>query len=403
MDVNAPASSRQISAHPLQNVDPELLDDEQLAEVAATVTTSAVTELCDQILAEPAPDTEADLEQGDVDLHLFSEADAHAALASVADESGVEEDNALFVLAKDPASTPTSAGDFVARYSKVNVVSGRTFANAYLQLDDDVLQETSVIGGSRDMPTLMLHKCCKTPGCLYAAIRIEELLLHEKQCSQERLDQIRADRSKLADVAAELACSYEGCNYVPAPGSVAKSAKQMLEDHVKNNHKYVPKPCAHGCEPEKLYYTTHTMRNHLVTKHSSRFPARCSYLECTNTTAFAKLSGLKRHIRTTHKLDDEEMVAYLPPPEPIRKYVDGQQCWIGSCDSEPRDRIAMGKHLRSDQHNVSVEEAAAEVDAMAQFDTIVVQPKPRKKAAMSTGQINRATGGEPVRKKAKRS
>ncbi|KAI6788227.1 hypothetical protein KC361_g9166 [Hortaea werneckii] len=131
-DVNIPATNASKAAapyHPLQNVDPALLTEDKLADVAATVPTPAADELYSTVFPESALGSNAVADKDNIDsnknnatavLDVFSNADAQAALQSLADKSGAEEDEALFVTDENPAPIYSTAEIFITTYSKVN-------------------------------------------------------------------------------------------------------------------------------------------------------------------------------------------------------------------------------------------------------------------------------------------
>ncbi|KAK9246717.1 hypothetical protein V1506DRAFT_505362 [Lipomyces tetrasporus] len=140
----------------------------------------------------------------------------------------------------------TSAYDFIRAYSKINIVSKHTFALAWKRYCEgstsfqDSIGQYSMTGNSRDDPTPMEHNCKKTQGCLFNAIRLDEVAQHEIYCNEALV--IKKNSVK------KFACSWDGC-------SRAFATNKELVEHSRRVHRFDPKPCPHACEPGKLYQT----------------------------------------------------------------------------------------------------------------------------------------------------
>lgn len=401
-DVNIPTTNASKAAapyHPLQNVDPALLTEDELADVATTVPTPAADELYSTVFPESAlgSNAEADMDNIDSDknnatavLDVFSNADAQAALQSLADKSGAEEDEALFVTDENPAPIYSTAEIFITTYSKVNEVSTQKLACAWESSDNDVIAKATethcISGGSREPPRPKIHTCNKTPGCEHTSYALEYLKVHEVVCSPELVARFTTAVS-LADETSAYACIYDGCDYKPAPGTNLAS---VLRSHVLKMHLFEPRPCKHGCDPATVYNTKASYDNHVVKTHVSGYPARCIFPGCTSTAIYSTKQALERHLTNAHKLEVfGEREPYLPPPKPKYEYVADQTCWINGCEQELHDRTAVIRHLKSAKHDMTLEEAQASYDANAQFNMVAGTHARPKKRAFSAREVER--------------
>jgi predicted transcriptional regulator len=393
LDVNtSTTTAHKAVAHPLQNVDPSLLTEGDIAEVAAAVTTSAATELCDMVFQESEPEVQPGMETTTLQ-DVFDNPDTQSALRSLTDESGLEEDEALFVDDRIPATT-YSGSEFVAAYSKINIVNNHHVGRAWhLANAEDIakaMETCCMFGGSRDEPTPMIHKCSKTPGCTFTSYAPDYFKSHQSLCSQERMDRF-ATALSVVDESDAYACTYEGCGYKPAPGT---DQKQQLGTHIRTTHTFVPKPCEHGCDPETLYNNYNMYRNHLMKMHDPKYPAPCVFPGCTSTSKFATVYNLKYHLQDTHKLGDfYEIDSYVPPPDPVRRYIETQQCWLEGCGQTIKGFDSMVRHLTRKKHGMTGDDARAAVKADAEYEMVVEARKPNaKKRAITTKQLEKEQG-----------
>lgn len=184
------------------------------------------------------------------------------------------------------------------------------------------------------------------------------------------------------------ACTYEGCDYKPAPQT---NQKQQLATHIRTTHTFVPKPCEHGCDPETLYNNYTVYRNHLKKMHDPKYPASCIFPGCTSTSTFSTVYSLKYHLQDTHKLTDfYEIDSYVPPPDATRKYVESQQCWMEGCGETIKSFNLMVRHLKTKKHGMTNDEARAAVKADAEYEMVVEARKPHtKKRAITARQLEK--------------
>lgn len=407
LDVNIPStpSAAENQRTHFQSIDPAILNDDELAELAGQLSDVAARELEAVILPGSSTyTTRAESELGgfgaDIALDRFSATDAQAILVQVANADHLEEAAALFETEGNTTAGPVSAPEeFILRYSRYNI-----YDNYYLARDWDKsgdmpasIQKHCVTGGSRDPPIPMLHSCKKTPGCPFSTALRGAQKSHHEHCTAARARDLLATPEHFAEVA-QFACQYDNCDFVPAPH--AGDPKRILANHVRSVHKFAPKACEHGCEPTKLYYESSKYRYHLDTHHSARWPARCSFPDCTHTGTFAVYSSLKYHLKTEHKLQASEIGPYIPPLAAKRSYITGQDCWVEGCPKKPKNQGAMTDHLRG-PHRMTLDDAKAMIQEKAQFEDIVTEVKVGKKRAASTKDIKKSQ--DQPRKQAKAS
>lgn len=405
-DVNSSATlkaPKAAPAHPLQNVDPALLTEDELASIAADVPAPAAEELYGIVFPQSALDSNAEAGMASDNnnnmasdkndptlLSAFGDADAQAALRSLGDKSGAEEDEALFVTDGNPAPVYSTSETFIDTYLKVNEVATLHLARAWTSSDNDLIAQATEkycqSGGSRDLPTPKIYKCNKTPGCQNSHYIREHLQRHELTCSPEQVERFETAAS-LADKTAEHACPHDGCDYKPPPGT---DLTELLRLHIQRVHNWEPKPCEHGCDPEILYYTIASWNHHHKTVHTLGYPAKCIFPRCTSTATYGARHALERHLGSAHKLQGiDQMEPYLPAPAPKLEYVDNQPCWVGSCEVAPVNLKGMKAHLQSSKHGMTLDDAKASIEENADFDTVAGTHIVKKKRAITSKQIER--------------
>lgn len=243
------------------------------------------------------------------------------------------------------------------------------------------MQRCCMFGGSRNPPALKMFKWQKTPGCTLVEYSRKLIKWHESVCSIEYTARYVSGASQDT---AQYACSYEGCNFQPVPQSSDPTA--VLAHHIRDVHKWVPKPCSRGCDPGTVYATQSAHNSHIMDMHSSFYPATCSFEGCASTATYSSRGVLQRHLRGLHHLERlDDMLPYLPQPT-TRNYVARQLYWLEGCSVKPEDRGEMRKPLKSKKHDISEDEANAQIQANAAFQVPTL--KPPKKRAKSTKSLN---------------
>lgn len=410
--VNAPLATSPMPATPTPvprdvNIDPALLDDAELAAMAASLPEEAVREIFSTIM--PTNDTGGGDAEPDVDDHISLERvtarDIDAALAVSATPQGAEEDALLLGPCGDVTATAATPEDFVATYAAYNVVDNYTLAKAYEDPQgkdmDAMLAKCAVVGGSRDAPTPMIHSC-HTTSCIFTSFTRSVLQRHEECCTEDRAMQMAADLVVVASGGGQqFACPYDTCAFVPAPSSQQPS--HSLGKHVREVHKFDAKPCPHdGCDPAKLYYAQDKYRYHLTHKHSGRWPAPCTFPGCTDDKTYSGHNTLTRHLKNAHGLTAGESAAPYMPALTKQVWV-ARQCPLDNCETEWTTRRKARDHVRR-THKYSAEDADTLMDAQAQYDTVVASPIVRKQKAPTFAAVKHALElqGEPAHQPRKR-
>lgn len=381
----APAVPSNESLDPIryQKLDPAMLNDEELVAMAEGIPATAAKELHDLVMsAAGTTDREAAdslfVLEDRVEMDQLSEADHQAALSSAVDPEVEESASLLLGADLEAVQVAVSSADWVTTYAAYNIIDNYYFArlwtkhciNTQQPPEDEnftaIFDKYCTQGGSRNAPSPFIHACRKSNGCLFTTIDPDALRSHEAHCSNAKAELLSASVQKLASGPAEFICTYEGCDFAPAP--FVEHPEQLLAAHVRNVHKWQAKPCEQGCEPDKLYYSESRYQYHISTKHSGRWPAKCSYPACEHPTKFVNLAGLKAHLKNTHKLDDAALTPYVPA-RPDRKQWIGQGCFLAYCDASFKQRAKQQKHLM-DEHQMSAEQAKAAIDEKGQFEMV---------------------------------
>jgi hypothetical protein len=360
-----------------------LLSEEELADI--DIPQSAVDELYSMVLPTLEPDTNRESDHSSLFSGVFGEADAEIALQSITDQNAIEEDDALFTT-KNPLPIYTSSEQFVTAYSKFNEVNNTALATVMQGSDANAIASTMqrccMFGGSRKPPAPKMFKCQKTPGCTRVECSRELITWDESVCSLEYTARYASGASQTDDTA-QYTCSNEGCNFQPGPGS--SDPANVPAHHVRDIHKWVPKPCTRRCDPGTVYATQSAHNSHIIKMHSSSYPATCSCEGCTSTATYSSRGVLQRHLRGLHDLESfGDVLPYLSQST-ARKCVVGQVCWLEGCSIESEERGKMRNRLMSKKHDMSEDEADASVQANAEFQVPAL--KPSKKRVLSTKEL----------------
>ncbi|TAQ88753.1 hypothetical protein B7494_g2950 [Chlorociboria aeruginascens] len=255
------------------NIDPRLLDEDYLDNTE--VDPVELDTLVSQVMLENTPRNEQiDTDGNGIDMAVLSLLDDHV---------GTEQ----------KSQAEEGSYDFIARFSRINIVNHITFADAWVHhkkgaVYEDSVGKYSIQGNSRDPPTPMYFFCQKTPHCTFSTLRRRVLVAHEVTCSSEY-------------VAREVYRVDQGENFQCGHCELKFLSQVLLNFHLRSTHNFLPIPCPNGCDPSKIYTSRNTLDLHTRRFHSGIWPARCLYPECDNETKF-KSTSYSNHLTRDHNL-----------------------------------------------------------------------------------------------------
>lgn len=240
-----------------------------------------------------------------------------------------------------------SPADFILKYSKINIVNKSRFDKEWAHYQagasfEESIGKLSVIGNSRDPPTPMEHQCRKTLGCPFKAFRLDSVMKHEFRCSEALVEKAAARENPDKP----FKCTRGDCD-------AEFNSDEALNKHIKNIHDFEPKPCPHGCDPEKIYTSEGSYRGHLSKSHddSGRFPTQCLYPECSTPTEFDNVEKYSDHLTKIHELNTtEKRRPYLPERKAVEKMKrvwESPLCPVEDCKSKQKwfRKSRLSKHL----------------------------------------------------------
>ncbi|KAI7239636.1 hypothetical protein KC330_g1825 [Hortaea werneckii] len=379
-DANAPQARSSLAEAATQVIDPALLAEDELAVAAADVELSAAHEL--RAIVENAASRTDEPHSPQDEASVLDQLDCTdaGAVSDAAAAAGLEE-AAVVLLGADanPKANAVTPVEWIAAYSRYNIIDNYYFAQRWAKHCKDLLNipqgndfnnifgKYCIQGGSRDPPRPLLHRCTKTPGCSYSTAERNALQSHEGHCTALRSEQLLAGMQTLTDDTQLFKCPYMGCSYVVSPSALRP--KKDLDNHILLMHKFVPKPCEKGCDPSKIYTDRASYDYHQSTKHSGRWPVRCSFPGCQHPTEFANMSSLKSHLQKKHNIEAaEDLAKYVPSLPPRQKWVE-QECFETDCSTVLKTRSAAITHLKN-VHKKSQDEIEQLIDDQAVFETV---------------------------------
>ncbi|KAF2172029.1 hypothetical protein M409DRAFT_50624 [Zasmidium cellare ATCC 36951] len=293
----------------------------------------------------------------------------------------------------DLSPTKNSGVAFVDAYSCINVVSNMHFAQTWSKYEpgsEGSFQQTigmhSTRGHSKDDPTPFQYRCRVSPECDHMELLLHKLERHEARCTKETSSAMNdalaiaaANQSKLeaGTLSNDRRCSQPDCSYVVI-GKPDDQVKAAMKKHVYNVHDWEPKPCEHGCEPEKTYASRSSYTAHKSNSYSGRWPTHCSFPGCTETKTFNGPATLGDHLSRKHGLASaDERKPYYPAAasgKPSGRFA-AQSCIVTGCESEQTFKAvkSLQAHLVSAH---SMEETAA---------TTLIHQNARYESAASSG------------------
>jgi uncharacterized C2H2 Zn-finger protein len=377
----------------LSQIDPALLDEESLETLE--VAQADVEALQAAITTHNVP--EADMAGDDGEEGGFQGTASDAAMEANLEEAarillGQDEvqDSAgpagTATTATTTTTTTTTSSDWTASnpeqwingFARHNVVKNTCFAEMWKGYSDgkssfdESITQHSVRGNSRDEPTPYTWHCRRTEGCGYTAIKQDLLRIHELSCTAARVE-IRSKEAEAEDV---LRCPRPGCAYKTSHGKAA------LKKHDTRVHGWTPKACPEpGCDPKKLYEIKSAYEDHRAKVHSGRWPSKCLFPGCPETTDFQATNQLTRHLKTKHGLSADECLPYLPPLPAKTQWVK-QACLVPTCNSPVLwvSRSKMLSHMRT-THKMKDKDAQELLDREARSELVM----PEKKALVPGG------------------
>ncbi|PSK56788.1 hypothetical protein B9Z65_6412 [Elsinoe australis] len=271
-----------------------------------------------------------------------------------------------------PISVSSAAHEWIDSYAKYNVVKNSQFAIQWKEFYDgeasfdESVGNHSMRGNSRNEPSPYMFHCRQTPACTYRTIKLGLLEQHEGSCND---DLVAAAAHEEPDTSI-LRCDHPGCSFETSSG------RRSLEKHRQDTHDWIPKPCEHGCEPGKIYLKKSAYTDHQIKIHSGRWPAVCSFPECTEQKQFKDQHTLAYHLTKAHGLTDAQArLPYLPPIPAKRQWIV-QSCFKSGCTNTTMmpSKSRMLLHLTS-YHKLETDAADDLIEKNAKFE--MVTPKAR--------------------------
>ncbi|KAF5872684.1 putative zinc finger x-linked protein [Botrytis fragariae] len=204
--------------------------------------------------------------------------------------------------AEEKRGDSSSIHGFVDKWTRINAVNNKRFAEAWPRYsDENVTFEESIepfcaTGNTRDFPTPFLFTCT-TSGCNYSTIRKFNLSKHSETCTEES---VRASQA----VIHPFSCDRVGC-------AAVFTTKHNLQNHIYHVHSDRGKPCANseqwGCDPNTLY----TPKELAAHRNTHGFPCSCAFPGCKLKTQFSSKNGYRAHLKKAHKISS---AGYMPSP-----------------------------------------------------------------------------------------
>jgi len=304
----------------------------------------------------------------------------------------LEESTQLLLGADNRQTTTLTAGQWIDRYARINIVQSAHFGAQWLaytkksQAFEGTIGQNSVRGNSRDDPTPWIWHCLKTKGCTYQSVLKGLLTQHETVCTETLVAALQEGFPE----SSLFPCTWPDCH---------KTYGQMksLTQHVKLVHEWKPVPCEHGCEPFKIYQTGSAYTDHQSFKHSGRWPTPCLYPGCTSDQAFNSAGMVKYHLNKAHGITDpQQRLQYLPPLRAKEKW-EPQPCLRPDCLKQAilPSRSRMREHLTG-LHKMTEAAANALMDEQGVVTTITTQlvlhKSSRRVSKRALGTVGKADG-----------
>lgn len=276
---------------------------------------------------------------------------------------------------------------WLERYAAINVVRNFRFANKWLSYVErgatfaESIGPYCIVGGSREAPTPFVYLCHKVEGCTFTSIVKQHRDVHEASCNPEAVA-TRAEATLEYNARPILVCDEEGCDYTTR-------SKESLRHHISGVHKFIPKACQHGCDPQLLYTTNPTYDAHIRKMHRVGWPTPCLFPGCEHPKEFSSENSLKSHLRNVHKITDmAEIIKYFPPLPQRQRPLPLVCDQGGQCDAHPYTHVnaqRLRRHLQTSAHKLTEQEASAWVESHRTYEWFTPErpklatPRPMKR------------------------
>lgn len=277
--------------------------------------------------------------------------------------------------------------DWIKKFSQGNIVANDSFAASWPVYQDGKSFEETIgrfveQGNSRNPAHPMVHRCDITAGCDYSSLYRKAVTKHGKVCTK-RLVEATTEPGSSVDI---VNCTVEGCSFT------TKGGQRALRQNANDVHNWEARACEDGCEPDKVYTTSHTYKDHRRTKHSGRWPSRCLVPNCSSAKLFNSQRALSTHLAKEHDFIDKTSQSEYFPPLQARKQWVTQTCILEACGNTTlmERPTRMVKHLTS-SHSLSREEADTMISQKARTEMKV--PTFRTCAISAKGTFKRALHG----------
>jgi len=146
---------------------------------------------------------------------------------------------------------------------------------------------------------------------LFRHLVLTTLEEHERLCTPEIVACVKAAVDAQA-VEPSVKCPYDGCKYAPKPDT-ARGPEHALKRHIADEHKWGPRVCPYGCDPETSYATKSKYKAYREKEHKDGWPRACSHADCSSSPPiYATRSSLKTHLEKKHKVFGNDLEAFMP-------------------------------------------------------------------------------------------
>ncbi len=216
-------------------------------------------------------------------------------------------------------TSPKARQVFITRFSSINLTTHSTYVRVSClgrkrgKGQSNISAEELGAGNSRDLLTPFIYHCSVTPGCEATSPSLATVQQHERTCTtQSVMAKIAKGQSiyehclpsrlmltPISILAAEprsFGCDREGCKFSTT------SQKTLIAHQVR--HKWIPKPCPHGCEDGKLHNDNSQFCRHMMFHRSDLWPTQCLFPGCPATQSFKTDKPYSSHLREAHGLKE---------------------------------------------------------------------------------------------------
>ena len=181
---------------------------------------------------------------------------------------------------------------FVSFFARINVVlslstvGGRNYIRA------------PVIGGSRADPVRFSYACKNAIyGCQKTFNVPPAKERHEQICTLISDEAVQEHQRKQALYT--WPCTEPGC-------TKRFRDREQRSHHIRYNHgngAWIPKPCEHGCNPDKLLRSHTAHANHIKDYHGTYKAQKCPVEGCEHAKVFDKQCSLVDHMLLKHGVE----------------------------------------------------------------------------------------------------